>query len=192
MNTRTRLLSAATLTALLALTSCTEAESKAAPAADDSSADTPVVESDDAKEKEAEEEEKPAEDAPATDDAEKAAEGSACDDWEADFLDRDLQDACMAEMGERVYSAEERAAWVDALRAVHPGLVAESGAGFDSLQNLERDMIYRGIDTCTAIADGPGGEELLEQVAMRYYIDHQQIDTALAAEVVDAAEEHIC
>ncbi|MFX4292775.1 hypothetical protein [Streptomyces bohaiensis] len=42
------------------------------------------------------------------------------------------------------------------------------------------------------MADGPGEDELLERVAMQYYIDYQPIDVDLAAEVVAAAEEHVC
>ncbi|MQS07836.1 hypothetical protein [Streptomyces alkaliphilus] len=120
----------------------------------------------------------------------------ACDAWQEDLLDRDLQDDCMAELGERVYTADERAAWVDALRDIDPGLVAEQGSGYDSLAQAEREIVYRGADTCTRIADHHAGNtdegELLESVAAQYYIDYRQVDTDLARPIVDAAERVLC
>ncbi|MCE7079011.1 hypothetical protein [Streptomyces sp. ST2-7A] len=133
-----------------------------------------------------------------TEPAESGDEGDspACDAWQEDLLDRDLQDGCMAEMGERVYTADERAAWVDALRDINPGLVAEQGSGYDSLAQAEREIVYRGADTCTRIADhhagNAGEEEFLELVAAQYYIDYQQVDTDLARPIADAAERLLC
>lgn len=77
--------------------------------------------------------------------------------------------------------ADRRAAFVEALREIDPGLVT----------NEER-AVRRARSTCLDIAEGGKGAALADRVAQRYTGGNATIDAEQAQQVIAAAKRWIC
>lgn len=74
-----------------------------------------------------------------------------------------------------------RAAYLEALRAIDPGLVAD-----------EDRAIRRAEETCADIKAGHAGDELVQRVVARLSGGNATIDAAQAQRAIDAMRQHVC